>query len=59
MIGAEERRIVYLGLLIACAVIAVAAGPLAGVWSFVQVGVMIELGNWLTARRGGITRRRL
>ena len=59
MIGVEERRIVYLGLLIACAVIAVAAGPVAGAWSFIQVGIMIELGNWLSTRRGGYPRRRL
>lgn len=58
MQGMEQRRIVYAGLLFACCAIALFAGPLAGLWGFVQATVMIELGNWLAARRGNVSRRR-
>lgn len=43
MRGWKERRLVYAALLAACLVLGIAAGPLAGVWSFVQVAVLIEL----------------
>jgi len=58
MQGMEERRIVYTGLFIACGAIALFAGPLAGLWGFVQAIVIIELGNFLTLRRGNLSRRR-
>ncbi len=48
----QERKLVYTALLIACAVIALGAGPLVGLWSFLQVGVMIELACWLGLQRG-------
>lgn len=43
MSGWKERRLVYAALLIACCVLGAAAGPVAGVWSFVQVAAIIEL----------------
>ncbi|MFK7976976.1 MAG: hypothetical protein AB8C02_12620 [Halioglobus sp.] len=43
MNGWRERRLVYVALLVACLVLGLAAGPLAGIWSFVQVAVLIEL----------------
>ena len=57
MNGSAERRLVYTALLIACGVIALAAGPLAGAFSFVQVAVIIEFAYWLGTHRG-YTRRR-
>jgi hypothetical protein len=54
----EERKLVYTALLIACAVIALAANPSAGFWSFFQVSLMIELTYFLSGQRGGLTRRR-
>lgn len=46
----EERKLVYSALLIACAVIALGAGPLVGLWGFLQVAVMMELVGWLVGR---------
>jgi hypothetical protein len=43
MRGWRERRLVYAALLAACLVLGVAAGPLAAIWSFVQVALLIEL----------------
>lgn len=57
MFGTEERKLVYSGLLIACGVIALGAGPAAGLWGFVQVAILIELAGWLGAHRGDSTRR--
>lgn len=57
MTACAERQLVYTALLIACAVIALAAGPLAGAFSFGQVAVIIELAYWL-GRHRGYTRRR-
>jgi len=58
MQGMEERRIVYAGLFIACAAIAMFTGPMVGAWGFVEAIVVIELSNWLTMRRGNAARRR-
>lgn len=52
MNGWEERRLVYLALLIACTVLGFAAGPIAGFWSFLQVTAIIELTCWIGATRG-------
>lgn len=57
MKGMEQRRIVYAGLLVACGMIALMAGPWIGVWGFIEAAVMIELGNWLVQRRGYYHRR--
>jgi hypothetical protein len=57
--GMEERKLVYMALLIACGVIALSAGPTAGIWSFVQVGLMIELSFWLGTHGAGGVRKRL
>ncbi|MDX1732939.1 MAG: hypothetical protein R3228_01185 [Halioglobus sp.] len=57
MNGLEERKLVYTALLIACGAIALGAGPVAGLWSFFQVAVMIELACWLGAHRGAHSRR--
>ena len=54
----QERKLVYTALLVACAVIGLAANPTAGIWSFLQVGLMIELIYYLGSRRGGWSRRR-
>jgi hypothetical protein len=59
MAGLEQRRLVYISLFIACSAMAIAAGLKAGIWSFVQVGVMIELLGWLTGRRAPVSRPRL
>jgi nitrate reductase NapE component len=58
MQGMEQRSIVYAGLFLACCAIALFAGPLVGLWGFVQAIVIIELGNWLAMRRGNVSRRR-
>ncbi|GAB5450126.1 MAG: hypothetical protein Hals2KO_04540 [Halioglobus sp.] len=58
MIGWEQRRLVYTALLIACLVIALGAGYVVGLWSFVQVAVMIELANWLAQQRTDFRNRR-
>ncbi|MDZ7781996.1 MAG: hypothetical protein U5K56_03305 [Halioglobus sp.] len=51
-----ERQMVYAALLIACGVIGLAAGPAVGLWSFLQVVLMIEV----SARFGSLrpSRRR-
>ena len=56
--GLQERKLVYTALFIACGVIALGAGPVAGLWSFVQVAVMIELAYWIRESSGGYIRRR-
>lgn len=55
--GWEERKLVYTGLLVACGVIALAAGFAAGIWSFLQVAVMIEVACWIGTPRGYLKRR--
>ena len=54
----QERKLVYTALFIACAVIALGAGLVPGLWSFVQVAVMIELAYWIRESSGGYVRRR-
>ncbi|MFT4614896.1 MAG: hypothetical protein ACI9NT_002047 [Bacteroidia bacterium] len=56
--GLQERKLVYTALLIACGVIALGAGLVPGLWSFVQVAIMIELAYWIRTSSGGYTRRR-
>lgn len=58
MNGWRERRLVYAALLAACAVLGLAAGPLAGIWSFVQVAVLIELTCRLGRHRNDIWKYR-
>lgn len=56
MSGWRERRLVYVALLVACCVLGLAAGPLAGIWSFVQVALLIELTCYLGKQSLGKTR---
>lgn len=56
--GLQERKLVYTGLLIACSVIALGAGLVPGLWSFVQVAIMIELVYWIGDSSAGFSRRR-
>lgn len=56
--GLQERKLIYSALLIACGVIALAAGPVAGLWSFMQVAIMIELAHWFSTSTGMHSRRR-
>lgn len=56
--GLQERKLVYIALFIACAVIALGAGVVPGLWSFVQVAIMIELAYWIRESSGGYVRRR-
>ncbi|NND66792.1 MAG: hypothetical protein HKN19_04310 [Halioglobus sp.] len=56
--GIKERKLIYCALLIACGVIALAAGPVAGLWSFAQVAIMIELAHWFGTSTGVQSRRR-
>ncbi len=56
--GLRERKLIYAALLIACGVIALAAGPVAGLWSFAQVAIMIELAHWIGTFTGVQSRRR-
>ena len=56
--GLQERKLVYTALLIACSVIALGAGVVPGVWSFVQVLIMIELAYLIRDTSGGYSRRR-
>ena len=58
MNGTGERSLVYTALAIACAVIGLAAGPVAGFWSFLQVAAIIEFANWIGRQRPQQTRRR-
>ena len=54
----QERKLVYTALLIACGVIALAASPAAGIWSFVQVGLMMECMYYLNSKHGDWHRKR-
>ena len=56
--GLKERKLIYSALIIACGVIGLAAGPVAGLWSFVQVAIMIELAHWFGMSTGVHSRRR-
>ena len=56
--GLQERKLVYAALAIACSVIALGAGPVPGIWSFVQVAIMIELAYWIGGSTGVYHRRR-
>lgn len=58
MSGWRERRLVYAALLVACLVLGLAAGPLAGVWSFVQVAVLIEVTCRLGTSRNDVWKYR-
>jgi len=55
--GPGERRLVYTALAIACTVIALAAGPVVGIWSFLQVALIIEAANCVGRRRPAPPRR--
>ena len=46
--GLQERKLVYTALCIACLAIALGAGPVPGIWSFVQVAIMIGGPDGLT-----------
>jgi len=54
--GAQERLAIYAALAITCAVIALAASPLAGLWAFVQVATMMELSGRQHARQRAVGR---
>lgn len=56
--GMRERKLIYSALVIACGVIGLAAGPIAGLWSFAQVAIMIELAHWFGTSAGVHSRRR-
>ncbi|MFT4519111.1 MAG: hypothetical protein ACI9JM_001502 [Halioglobus sp.] len=58
MKGWEERRLVYVALMIACSVLGAAAGPIAGFWSFFQVAALIELTCWIGSNRSHNWRHR-
>ena len=58
MSGHGERQLVYTALSILCAGMAFAAGPAAGILSFIQIGVVVELANWIGTPRGENVNRR-
>ena len=45
----DDRWLVYPVLLLLCAALAAFTGPAAGLWSLLQVAVVIELTRWLGA----------
>lgn len=53
-----ERKLVYTALFILCSVIAILAGPLAGIGSFAQVMVVIEMAYLIVTPQAGYTSRR-
>jgi hypothetical protein len=58
MTGHGERQWVYTALAILCAGMALAAGPVAGILSFIQIGAVVELANWIGTPRGENVNRR-
>lgn len=58
MSGRGERQLVYTALSILCAGMALAAGPVAGILSLLQIGAVFELANWIGAPRGKSCNRR-
>lgn len=55
---AGERQLVYSTLFILCSAIAILAGPVAGLGSFAQVMVVIELAYLIMTPRTTHTERR-
>jgi len=45
----DDRWLVYPVLLLLCAALSLCTGPAAGLWSLLQVAVVIELTRWLGA----------
>ncbi len=43
----DERFLIYSALAILCSTVSVFLGPLAGVWSFIQIAAVIEFLYWL------------
>jgi len=50
----DERFMIYSALAILCSTVSVFLGPTAGIWSFIQIGAVIEFLYWvgLPARTG-------
>jgi hypothetical protein len=55
---AGERQLVYTALFVLCSAIAILAGPMAGIGSFAQVMVVIELAYLIVTPQRGYTGRR-
>lgn len=51
-----DRFLVYSALAILCGATSSILGPGAGIWSFVQIAVVIELTHWI-GTHGGNNRR--
>ena len=43
----DERFMIYSALVILCSTASVFMGPAAGIWSFIQIGAVIELMYWI------------
>lgn len=52
----NERFLIYSALLILCGTIIVLVDRSAGLWSFVQIAVVIELMCWIGTRSGASKR---
>ena len=58
MTAIEERVLVYTALAVVCAFVGVFAGPMAGVFTFVQIAAVIEALFWFGVPRPGASKHR-
>lgn len=48
----RDRQLVYIALFAPCAAMAFAAGPVAGILTYIQIGAVFELTSWIGTPRG-------
>ena len=48
----NERILIYVALLVVCGAASVLVGPTAGIYSFLQIALVIEIFYWIRTRGG-------
>jgi hypothetical protein len=51
MVDFEERFLVYAALLVPCSTLSAFAGPGAGIWTLLQVAMVVEMVYWIGFER--------